>query len=142
MQNSAVHCKGEHMVAHLSKPLDLCERRSSKEHCVETRSMYLAFDAVGLQYGPGYRTLVQMWGGAGNAMARLRARSTREGTQVHPADVDDALCTSGVIALNSGDGETRLPFALDSALLQDAARELWAVCRSRRANDVFATNWC
>jgi hypothetical protein len=51
------------------------------------------------------------------------------GTHVHPADLDDALCTSAIIASNGG-GETRLPFALDDALLQGAPGELWAVRRS------------
>ena len=84
------------------------------------------FAAVGLQYGPGYRTLVSAWGSASDAVARLRARSTREGTQVHPADLDDALCTSAAMD-SGGSGETRLPFAVDDALLQGAPGELWAV---------------
>ena len=84
------------------------------------------------EYGPGYRTLVQAWGGASDALARLGARSTHEGTQVHPADLDDALCTSGVLASSGGDGETRLPFAMDAALLQAALGELWAVQRAHR----------
>ena len=92
-------------------------------------ALYDGFDAVGLQYGPGYRTLINAWGGASDALARLRARPTHEGTQVHPADLDDALCTSAAMA-SSGGGETRLPFALDDALLQGAPGELWAV-RSR-----------
>ena len=89
-------------------------------------ALYEGFDAVGLQYGPGYRTLINAWGGASGALARLRARSTHEGAHVHPADLDDALCTSGAIA-SSGSGETRLPFAVDDALLQGASGELWAV---------------
>ena len=36
----------------------------------------------------------------------------------------------GVIASSGGEGETRLPFAVDEALLQGAAGELWAVRRS------------
>ena len=84
-------------------------------------------DAVGLQYGPGYRTLMQAWGGASNALARLRSRSTHEGTRVHPADLDDALCLGGLIISSGGDGETSLPFAVDDVLLQSASGELWAV---------------
>ena len=94
---------------------------------MDVRALYDGFDAAGLQYGPGYRTLVQAWGGAINALARLRARSTHEGTQVHPADLDDALCTSAIVASSRGDGETRLPFAVDDALLRGAPGELWAV---------------
>ena len=90
-------------------------------------ALYDGFDAVGLQYGPGYRTLVSSWGGPSDALARLRARSTHEGTQVHPADLDDALCTSVAMASSDGGGETRLPFAVGNALLHGALGELWAV---------------
>ena len=78
-----------------------------------------------MQYGPGYRTLANAWVGGGSAAARLQSRSTHEGTQVHPADLDDALCVGALVA--SGDDETRLPFAVDDALLQGAPAELWAV---------------
>jgi hypothetical protein len=61
------------------------------------------------------------------APVRLRTRSAREGTQVHPADLDDALCTSGVLASSGAGGETLLPFAVDDALLRGATGELWAV---------------
>jgi hypothetical protein len=83
---------------------------------------------VGLQYGPRYRTLISAWGGASDALARLRARawSTQAGTQVHPADLDDALCTSAVVA-SSGSSWMRLPFAVDKALLKGALGDLWAV---------------
>ena len=97
-------------------------------HAADVRALYDGFDAVGLQYGPGYRTLVQVWGGASNALSRLRARATRDGTPVHPADLDDALCTSGVMASSGRDGEARLPFVVDDAMLQGALGELWAVC--------------
>jgi hypothetical protein len=93
-------------------------------------ALYDDFDAVGLQYGPGYRTLINVWGGASDALARLRARLTHECTHVHPASLDDALCTSAAMAASSGGGGTRLPFAVDDASLQGAPGELWAV-RSR-----------
>ena len=101
--------------------------RSSSGHAADVGALYDAFDAVGLMYGDAYRTLVRVWGGQSEAMARLRARATHEGTHVHPADLDDALCTSGVMASSGGDGETRLPFAVDDAMLQGALGELWAV---------------
>ena len=88
--------------------------------------LYDGFDAVGLQYGPGYRTLIKTWGGVSDALARLRVRPTHKGTQVHPADLDDALCTSAAIP-SSGGSETRLPFAVDDGLLHGAPGELWAV---------------
>ena len=43
--------------------------------------------------------------------------------------VDDALCTGSLLAPGGG-GETRLPFAVEDALLREAAGEPWAVRRS------------
>jgi hypothetical protein len=89
-------------------------------------ALFDGFNAVGLQYGPTYRTLVQAWGGTRGASACLRPRSTQEGTQVHPADLDDALCTAAASA-SEGGRYLRLPFAVDDALLQGAPGEMWAV---------------
>jgi hypothetical protein len=91
-------------------------------------ALYDSFDAIGLQYGPVYRTLEQGWADTHIAVSRLRSRSTREGTAVHPADLDDALCTSA--ALKFDGSETRLPFAVDDAmLLQSTMVKPWAVRR-------------
>ena len=47
---------------------------------------------------------------------------------MHPADLDDALCV-GTLGAQGGEGEggTRLPFAVDEALLQCTTGDLWAV---------------
>ena len=123
-----VHCSGALATANGWQRVDHASLRSPSR-AFDVAALYDGFDAVGLQYGPGYRTLVQAWGGVSDALARLRARSTHEGAQVHPADLDDALCTSGVIAPSGGEGETRLPFAVDDALLRGAPGEPWAVRR-------------
>ena len=47
---------------------------------------------------------------------------------VHPADLDDALCTTA-LASSASEGGTQLPFAVDDALLQGGGGELWAVRR-------------
>ena len=123
--NTTVHCSGATPGAIAWEHIDHASLRApSRPSTVGV--LYDGFDAVGLQYGPGYRTLTHAWGGASDALARLRARLTREGTQVHPADLDDALCTGAAMG-SSGNGETRLPFAVDDALLQGTRRELWAV---------------
>ena len=97
-------------------------------------ALHDAFAAAGLQYGPGYRALLHAWGGGGDgtaASARLRAcRSARDGTTVHPAELDGALQLSMVTASGSGggrEGEPRLPFAVDDARLRGVAGEPWAV---------------
>ena len=95
----------------------------------EAGALYRGFDSVGVQYGPAYRTLEQVWGCGGSAAAaRLRTRALQRGLQVHPADLDDALGLEGVLS-SDGDGETRLPFAVDDALLHGRGGdgELWAV---------------
>ena len=91
----------------------------------ESASLYQGLHAVGLQYGPGYRTLVQLWGGeSGVGLARLRARGRYR--DVHPADLDDALCVIALASRNDGGGATRLPFAVADALLEGIDGELWA----------------
>ena len=96
-------------------------------------ALYDACDSVGLQYGPGYRTLTHAWAsGSVVALARLRTRLVRRGARVHPADLDDALCVGGLGLSDSADGETRLPFAVGDAQLCGAAGKLWAVrCHGR-----------
>jgi 3-oxoacyl-(acyl-carrier-protein) synthase/acyl carrier protein len=125
IKSATVHCSGEvagacgwWRIDHT--PVRVCP------HAADVALLYDGFDVVGLQYGPGYRTLLKAWGGGSNALARLGARLTQEGTQVHPADLDDAFCTSAAIAMGGG-GETRLPFAVDDAQLQGALGKLWAV---------------
>ena len=93
-------------------------------------TVYDGFDAIGLQYGPGYRTLEQVWGGVTHALARLRVGSSHEGVQVCPADLDDALCLSTAISSIGDGGEVRLPFAVDDALMQGTPGALWAVSRT------------
>ena len=61
------------------------------------------------------------------AAARLQARTVWHGTGVHPADLDDALCTGALASSGEGGGETRLPFAVDDASLDGAQCELWAI---------------
>jgi hypothetical protein len=47
---------------------------------------------------------------------------------VHPADLDDALCASGLAPSSDNSGvKTRLPFAVDNGRLQGSPGEQWAV---------------
>ena len=124
-EDAMVHCSGAMATENGWQRVDQASQRILSR-AADVAALYDGFDAVGLQYGPGYRTLINAWGGLSGALARLRARSTHEGTQVHPADLDDALCASAAMA-SSGGGETRLPFAVDDALLHGAPGELWAV---------------
>ena len=140
LEDATVHCAGATAVDTAWQLVDHASVRALSR-AADVGAQYDGFDAAGLQYGPQYRTLVNAWGGASDALARLRARSTHEGTRVHPADLDDALCTSAAMA-SSGGGETRLPFAVDDALLQGAVGVLWAVrarCRPSRTPQCLTT---
>ena len=103
-------------------------RARSCAHMAHIDTLYDGFDARGLQYGPVYRTLAQGWSSATEATARLLLRSVSEGTAVHHADLDDAQCAGALMSSSNGNGETRLPFAVDEAVLQGAPGALWAVC--------------
>ena len=125
--SATAHCTGEVTSASAWNAVEhALMRGQSAASAAHVGTVYDGFAAIGLAYGPGYRTLSAAWGGMGAAIARLHGRATQEGTEVHPADLDDALCVSGLIT-SSGGGETRLPFAVDEALLQGSSGELWAV---------------
>jgi len=132
--DAAVHCSGSIGVGSWQLVDKTSVRAGTCSSAAHVGALYASFDTTGLQYGPAYRTLVRAWGGDGGAQARLRARLASEGTAVHPADLDDALCVGALIGRSSGgggDGQTRLPYAVDDVLLQSApSGELWAVSRT------------
>ena len=113
-----------------SRTAGLCVARAERcGHSSSVSLLYAAFSSSGLQYGPQYRRLVHAWaaGGGWSATARLQARMRRAATQVHPADLDGALQLGTLTSTTASDGELQLPFAVDSALLHEAAGELRAV---------------
>jgi acyl transferase domain-containing protein len=145
LEDTVVHCSGGVALA----PDDSWQRVEHAKvrggacpHAALVTALYDGFDAVGLQYGPRFRTLTQVWGGNNVAAARLQSRVMREGTAVHPADLDDALCVT-MLALSWADsGETRLPFAVDHAWLRDGMGELWAVRCSHQSHPPSCTHAC
>ena len=120
-----------HRVDHIQLRSGSCARAA------DVPALYDHFEAVALEYGPEYRTLTKAWLGAdlvGVAQLRARAARRRHSVQVHPADLDDALCVADLIELgasegeNESDGETRVPFAVNTSRLRGlVAGELWAV---------------
>ena len=99
-------------------------------HTTEITAFYDSFHRIGLQYGPSYRPLLEVWACDGRATAQLFARTDLQGTQVHPADLDGALQLSvrAESAQHVDKSVVRLPFAVDGALLQGTTRSAcWAV---------------
>merc|ERR1711938_317994 len=102
------------------------EAGSAQRRCataVDAGAFYSALAAVGLAYGPAFRTVEAAWAGDGEAASRLRRRAALQGTQVHPADLDGALQASSLLARSGGEGggAMQLPFAVDAARLRGRA---------------------
>ena len=132
LHDMTVHCSGRMAASTcLGHALNTASKRSllSIDACVG--QLYDGFNSLMVQYGPSYRTLVQLWHGhhmIGEAAARLKTRRMKHNMHVHPADLDDALCV-GVTISEAGQGtKARVPFAVDHAVLQCTATSLWAVC--------------
>ena len=76
LADAAVHCSGS-LAADAGGTRQRFEHallRGGCAHAALAAALYAGFDAVGLQYGPGYRTLERVWGcggGAAVAVARL-----------------------------------------------------------------------
>jgi hypothetical protein len=117
----SVHCSGA--LATSQKWQIISQASVRGRSCLRSADICPFYD--GFEYGPTYRTLMQAWRGGGDVLARLRERAAHEGTQVHPADLDDALRSSALAVTSNG--EMRLPFAVDDAQLKGADNELWAV---------------
>jgi 3-oxoacyl-(acyl-carrier-protein) synthase len=140
-QAEMLHCSGM-ITPDAAEDWDPFDRPSTRGgacmHAADINALYNQFDASGLQYGPHYRTLTQAWKG-GAAAARLAARSAFHYTQVHPADLDDALCMSALTSSSAGkSGKVVLPFAVDDARMMSTPRELWAV-RDMFPRDMYRT---
>ena len=128
LDNAEMHCVATIAASHGWLRVEHASVRAGTCTCaVGVGTLYDGFDAVGLQYGPRFRTLVHAWCAGVRATAQLRARATHEGTAVHPADLDDALCVGAVVSRGEGGGGTRLPFAVDEARLQGGGGAAWAV---------------
>ena len=127
---AAVHCSGQRAAAAAAawRPLGAAEARQRCDGESDPSALYSAFAAVGLQYGPAFRTVEAAWVGGSVATARLRRRTVLAGTHVHPADLDGALQSTALLKREGEGSETRLPFAVDGVLMRGpAAGVLWVV---------------
>ena len=105
--------------------------RAGVWEAVEAAALYADFYLQsGLQYGPVHRTLAKLWtredGAVWSAKLHRRASSERWGTGLHPADLDAAMQLPVAIWRRTGQVETVLPFAIDSARVHSAAGEMHA----------------
>ena len=112
--------------------------RASCAQPVAVDAMYTAFRSVGLEYGPEYRTLTsaRVSRESGIAVGQLRRRSRREGTRVHPADLDGSLHLTALLAEATAASEIRLPFSVGEATLSDVSGRAWPVAEKQGSSTV------
>ena len=103
---------------------------------VDVAAIYTAFRSVGLEYGPEYRTLTtaRVSSHTGVAVGQLRRRSRKEGTRVHPADLDGSLHLTALLAEATAASEIRLPFSVGEAALSDVSGRAWPVAERQGAS--------
>jgi amino acid adenylation domain-containing protein len=124
----------------VAQPADLASLRVVHPHSHDAARIYAAFAALGLDYGPGHRALVELATGEAGVLARLRLPASvadsvvQSGFALHPSLLDGAFQAAIGMALNP-DGtpaETgaALPFALESVeLLRPLPAECWVAIR-------------
>jgi acyl transferase domain-containing protein len=129
-----VHCSGDvdpsSQITNETVSFDQVRQKSPIQ--VGRQALYEAFDRAGLQYGPVFRALTRVWAASDRraAAAELRLRTSLQGTQVHPADLDAALQLSAAGAALYDASKTRLPFAINRSVLRRGTGRLHAAVES------------
>lgn len=117
-------------------PLDL---GAIRKRCAEARSpswLYGRYAAIGMAYGPLFRSVVQIDCGSGEILARLALPSAADQESrdflLHPSILDGALQSCMALYAETNDGSTAVPFALDRLeVFGPTAGEMWAHARVR-----------
>ena len=116
------------------QPADLDMLRAAHPH--DAPRIYDAFAALGLEYGPGHRALVELATGEAGVLARLRLPDSVAGAgfALHPSLLDGAFQAAIGMALNPdgtpSEGGAALPFALESVeLLRAVPADCWVAIR-------------
>ena len=130
LAETATHCSGgvSSIARDARRWSEHASARASRcAHAADIAILYDGFHSAGLQYGPGFRGLLQAWNDNGAAAARVRS-GLRQGTRVHPSELDAALQLTALSSSGEGEGEgARLPFAVDAAIMQGNGGRLWSL---------------
>ena len=129
LMDMSVHCSGNMCACtEIDEPKSMGDRREVRIHARHVGMLYDNLQRAGLQYGPGFRTLLCVWNYASCVgIARLSPSQGNLYTNgVPPAQLDGALQLS-LLTSNASSMQMRLPFAVRSAQLQVALGNYWAV---------------
>nr|WRX36519.1 myxalamid-type polyketide synthase MxaB/epothilone polyketide synthase D [Cystobacterineae bacterium] len=131
-----VHARGAVQKAErdeASNAIDLAALRARLGASVPSETSYASLEATGLEYGPAFQGLAELWHRAGEALGRVRLpemAGDASAYRVHPALLD--ACFQVVVASFADEGGTTpwVPVEVDRLrLLRPASGELW--CHAR-----------
>lgn len=106
------------------------EARAACGNVMDAAEFYAALRRTGMEYGPAFQNIREMWLGEKQALARvaLGADLPTSGYTIHPALLDACLQAAGASILS--EDETYLPIAFEQIrLYRPAGRELWSYAR-------------
>jgi acyl transferase domain-containing protein/enoyl-CoA hydratase/carnithine racemase/acyl carrier protein len=93
-------------------PLDAIRARCSHHRSAE--DLYERYRRIGVQYGPAFRTLRQVWGCATEALGELTLPAAGGDWLLHPALLDGALQAIAGLVVAEGEERLLLPFAAEA----------------------------
>jgi amino acid adenylation domain-containing protein len=135
----AVHAQGKRAPPpEMSAAADIDAIRA---RCPQSRSpawLYDTFASLGMEYGPAFRSVVEINCGESEVLARLvlpdAAARAGGGFFLHPSLVDGALQCCLALNADAMDGSTAVPFAVDRVDIFAATQPtMWAHIRQRPA---------
>ncbi|ETX03789.1 MAG: hypothetical protein ETSY1_46105, partial (plasmid) [Candidatus Entotheonella factor] len=136
-QGTAIIKTSDHPAADHGMYLDLdALRQKINRNRILPQDCYQAFEAMGIEYGPGHRAIEAVHVGDQEVLAALKLPASVADTQgqftLHPSLLDSALQASIGLSFGSAERDNRasLPFALDSLeIFRPCSESMWAWIR-------------
>jgi acyl transferase domain-containing protein/acyl carrier protein len=121
--NGETHLQGkaEFTAGPLGEPLNLQAIRARCQQTISSRDLYTGFAERGLEYGPGFRVIMEIGYGSGEVFSALEIPSGwgEANYRLHPALVDGALQSLAMVGEGRGGG-LELPFAVNEVDCREA----------------------
>jgi polyketide synthase 12/epothilone polyketide synthase D len=127
-------CRAEQ--AESAARLDLAALRARLGTSVPGAAAYAALAEMGLEYGPAFQGVIELWRGEGEALGRVRlpeAAGPAAAYRLHPALLDACFQVMGGALAGRGEATPWVPVEVGSMrLFQRPSGELW--CHARRVS--------
>lgn len=119
--------------------VDLESLRTRCPHSIDPAAFYRSLDGIGMQYGPAFRGIRELWHGDGEAFARIEAPvDGAEGYGVHPALLDACLQVFGAALPDAirDAGDPFLPVRIHRLALRERPQPIggWAHAQLRESS--------